>query len=428
MVIHRRPVFSVILVVALLVSTLALQVPVRADNQADDAGQSFGLYAASYEDPLMPLDPDTLADIEGGEPLGVAGITRDVLVSADGSTMVQIEHDMLTTIVVSDGIGGRERLRFQPGRSVSGQHISRDGTRLLTVGPMGCNPSGCSTAQWSVFDTRDGRLVINLEGDKHGYGPRSWVDPDAKRLYQLTYHRGDDSEGPWPIQIVAFDLTTGTEAGRLAVPGVLGGNWWTRSVDGALVGDVLTPAIALSPDGRRLAVVDAETDRLTMIDAGTMTVEGTRSLARAEGVWHRFLTWLGIAPQTAEAKVSAGRWLDAVFAPDGNHLYLWGTESSVGDSIEDAEVHGFGLMLVDVESGEIRGEALEGMMVQSVVSTPDNRTLYLTGTESPRSGHYSGVERLWRLDNHSLEMLAEREFQAFFQIAVLPLKPPMEAP
>jgi hypothetical protein len=428
MVIHRRPVFSVILVVALLVSTLVLQVPVRAEDQTDDASRAFGLYAASSEDPYMPLDPDTLADIEGGRPLGVAGITRDVLVSADGSTMVQIEHENLTTIVVSDGVGGRERLRFQPGRSVYGQHISRDGTRLVTVGPMSCNPSGCSTAKWSVFDTRDGRLITSVEGDEHGYGLRSWVDPDAERLYQLTYDRGDESEGPWPIQIVAFDLTTGTEAGRLTVPGVLGGNWWTRSVDGALVGDVLMPAIALSPDGSRLAVVDAETDQLTMIDAATMTVEGTRSLARTEGMRHRFLTWLGIAPQTAEAKVSAGRWLDAVFAPSGDHLYLWGTESDIGDSIEDTEVHGLGLMLVDVESGEILGEALEGMMVQSVVSAPDDRTFYLTGTESPRSGHYSGVERLWRLDNQSLETLAERELQAFSQIAVLPPKLPMEGP
>ncbi|MDQ3513888.1 MAG: hypothetical protein M3462_09530 [Chloroflexota bacterium] len=350
------------------------------------------------------------------------------MIRQDGSTMVQVEHGDQTTIAVSDGVGGAERLRFPPDRPVHDQHLSRDGSRLVTVGTMSCDPSGCTAAEWTVFDTGDGHVISRVEGDTHGYGSDSLVDPEARRLYQLIPIRGDEAEGPWPVAIVAFDLTTGKEIQRLAVPGVRGGNWWTRSVDDVLVGDQITPAVALSPDGAHLAVVDAETDQLTMIAAATMTVEGTQQLARAESLGHRVLGWLGIMPQTAEAKVTAGRWLDATFAADGEHLYLWGTESELGDSVEDIEMNGLGVMLVHVESGEILVEALGGMMVQAVVPAPDDDTVYLRGMSTPRGGRFSGIEHLWRLDSQSLKTLAERDYRAYFEIAVLPLALPVAAP
>ena len=424
MIVRRRSGFPVVLALALLVPSLAAYVPVRAGDRERADARPFALYAASVEDPtvpLVPLDPETLADLAGGEPLALTGFVPDVLVSADGSTMVHVEHEGRTTIVVSDGVGGTERLRFQPGQPGFGQHLSHDGRRFVTMGPLACSPDGCGTVRWSVFDTGDGRVITTVEGDAHGE-MGSLVDPGVERLYQLTYDRrdGNDDVGPWPVEVVAFDLTTGEEVGRLAVLGVLGGSWWTRSIDGVPVGDRLTPAIALSPDGARLLVVDAATDQLTTIDAATMRVEGTRALSRPKGVAHRALRWLGIAPRTAVAKVSAGRWLDATFAPDGQHLYLWGAETDVGTAVDDIETTGLGIMRVHVESGEVRDEAPGGMMIQEVVPAPDD-TVYLHGSDPPRGGRYSGAEHLLRLDSQSLETLAEREYRSSFTIAVLPL-------
>lgn len=418
---------SFAIVLALLLASFAFQPGVRAGDKESPGASGFALYSSNFEGPYIELDPETLADVEGHGLSDVIGMTPDVLLSADGSTMVEIEHGNQTTIVISDGIDGRERLRFEPGRPVSGQAISQDGSRVVTVNwGMACDPSDCTAPEWSVFDTADGRQISRFKGSDQGYGPIARVDASAERLYQLTYLQEDEPEGPWPIEIVAFDLTSGTGAGRLAVPGLRGGNWWTRSVQGVLIGDQLMPALAISPDGDRLAMVGAETDRLITIDTATMTVANTQALVHSASVGQRVLGWLGIAPQTASAKLTAGRWLHATFAPDGEHLYLWGMQTEIGDTMEDSEYRGLGLQLIDVTTGEIVTEALDGMVVESVVPAPDNETVYVSGMEAPRDGYYSGATHLWRLESGTLETLAERQLNYTGRLAVVPLPLPVE--
>lgn len=253
---HRLSSFAIVL--ALVLASAAFQPSVRAGEKDSADTSGFALYSSNAEGPYIALDPETLADVAGHGLSDVIGMTPDVHLSADGSTMAEVEHGNQTTVVISDGIDGPERLQFQPGRPVAGYAISADGSRLVTVNwGMACDPSGCTPPEWTVFDTGDGQEISRFKGSIQGYGPIAWLDAGAERLYQLTYLRGDDDEGPWPVEIIAFDLTTGTEAGRLAVPGLRGGNWWTRSIDGVLVGDQLIPALAISPDGDRLAVVDA---------------------------------------------------------------------------------------------------------------------------------------------------------------------------
>ena len=423
MVVRSRPLFSVTLALALLVSSLAVRAPVEAGDQAAAGGQPYAVYTAPGEQQYVRLDPATLAELDDSQMLEFETAFPSWLVSADGSTMVLSEDQNRGTIIVSDGFEGRERLRIE----TTGVHgllsLSRDGTRLVARGSTACVALGCVEPAWTVFDLRTGRVVSWITGDPGGFG-EVLVDGEAARLYQPVFLDDEEPNGPWPLQIIAYDLTSGAEVARLAVPGVRGGMWGADWVEDVPVFNQHDPALALSPDGDRLAVIDPATEQLTMIETATLTVETTRSLSHAEGIGQRFWQWLGIAPRTAEAKLMVGRQLEAVFAPDGDHLYLWGSEGSIGDTAEEADRVGLGLRLIDVPSGLIVAEAMEGIALNSVLPSPDRDSVYVSGYTDP--SYLAMAEtpyELRRLDGQTLETLAKRELVQFSRLEVVPTGP-----
>jgi hypothetical protein len=332
------------------------------------------------------------------------------------------------TIVVYDGLGGPERLRFEAPAAVVAPRLSGDGSRLVTGIPLFGSPSGITRETWYVFDTRDGGQISTVQEDgpdpKPGGLPSSLIDPAAERLYRSAV--GGEGDGPWPLQIVAHDLTTGAEIGRLILPDVRAGERYDRWIDQVPIADVLTPAVALSPDGTRIAVVDAEADELTLLDAATLTVERAVEIARPRGLGVRVLTWLGLAPRSASAKSMDGRILWAIFSPDGTRLYVYGFEGAVGDDLDTATKHGLGLTAIEVTSGEIVASGLDGQELFDVLPTPDGESLYVIGPTVPwamSSGEPS--YRLARLDAATLQTLAEREFPRSAWIVLTPASAPV---
>jgi hypothetical protein len=394
------------------VALLAASVPAAASSPVSSPGvAAIELYGAPDGLPYEALDPLTLADLPGAPPLDFGIAYPDWAISADGSTVVLVLEQR--TIVVRDGLAGAERLRFDAPAAVTWARLSRDGSRLVLSIPRFGSPSGITPEEWYVFDTRDGRLIAAVAGNEPGIVPGGFpsglIDPAAARLYR--FEAGGDGSGPWPLEIVAHDLTTGDETGRLTLPEVRAGARYTRSIDQVPVGDVLTPAVAVSPDGARLAVVSAESETLTLVDAATLTVERAVAIAEPDGLGRRVLTWLGLALRTASAKYMDGRVLWATFSPDGRHLYVYGFEGEVGDGADEATERGLGLTAVEVASGEIVGTALEGQVIGDVLPAPDGQSLYVNGptvpwTMAPGEPSY----RLSRLAAPNLETLAEREF------------------
>lgn len=182
------------------------------------------------------------------------------------------------------------------------------------------------------------------------------------------------------------------------------------------------PAVALSPDGATIAVVDAAMDRLTLIDSATLNIVATRDIHERQSLGSRLLAWLGIAPQTAHAKASEGRLLSAAFSADGEHLYLSGNEIDVGDTMEDITGDGFGITRIDVSNGEITGHALRGADVVEVIPSPDGRSVYALAPSAPWWGVEEGQiaeDVLYRLDAEALEPLAERTFATWPSIRLL---------
>lgn len=420
MAVRSRPVFSVTLVLALLLSGLAVQAPVGAEHRASNQGQPFAVYTAPGEQQYVRLDPATLSQMDDSEMLEFETAFPSWLVSEDGSTMVLAEDPEQGSIGVFDGLNGPERLRIDGSGTWGPRALSADGSRLVSFGSTSCVAPTCVTPAWTVFNTQTGSVISRISGEVGGFG-EPLVDRTADHLYQLTYDDGDDLIGPWPLQIIAYDLTTGSEIGRLKLPEVLGGMWGADWVEEIPVLNQDSPAVALSPDGGTLAVVDPTTEQLTLIETATLTVSSTRALSSAEGIGQRFWQWLGIAPRTVEAKFMIGRQLEAVFAPDGDHLYLWGTEGSIGETAEKAERLGLGVRLIDIESGLIIAGALEGMALNSVLPTPNGDSIYVSGFTDPSFAAPAATPyELRRLDGQSLETRAEREMVQFSRLVIVP--------
>jgi len=422
--IRRSPVLHLAIVAALLAGVLPGLVLGRVQ-----AKEEFGLPAAelnvanaSSATQLDALDAGTL-DPRPDRPavrLGSAVNEAVPVLSEDGSTFVLSGND--GTIVVRDGLMGPERLRFFPDGTVGELALSRDGRRLVATVVADYSSANLKLPAWKVFDTADGRLLATVENDESGDPWEEWVvDAGAQRLYRLAYAdgvaAGAQGAGPYPTVLIANDLVTGAEVGRLDLPGVRAG-WWQSEETVAIGGgqepltEALLPAVAVSHDGRRLAIVHADEDALTVVDTERLAIEATQTLARSASVLHRLVALLPLVPQSASAKTLEGTMLQAVFAPDGRHLYVFGVTSGVesGEPI----FHGLGLRVVDVESGEVEAVAFDGMPIERVVPSPDGGSLYVAGPALDSADAESDTAMvpylIWRVDAETLEVVAERSF------------------
>jgi DNA-binding beta-propeller fold protein YncE len=168
--------------------------------------------------------------------------------------------------------------------------------------------------------------------------------------------------------------------GRLPFPDLHAGWWLTnRQVQGETVVRHWDPGIALTPDGRQIALVDGVSHQLTVIDAATLRLVRRVPLLERRGLLAQFGSWLGFLPETAEAKGMGtdGVSLDAWFSLDGQRLYLTGTTGRVtrGNSLRTTDL---GLRVVDVSSGTIVATRFRGQNPLDVILSPDGRSLYVT--------------------------------------------------
>lgn len=428
----RQPRVSALLVLAVLLIAApgALAMPKPPDLPA--ASPSFALYVTPFLGTgYTPLDPATLADLPGASPVTFTGVAPQLLLSADGATAVLIRRTAAepVTVDIQNGINGPERLHFTIGTNAGMALLSREGTRLAISTYV-----SSMEQRWRVFDTHTGRLVATVTCTGQTSTPYlDAISPDGQLLYHPFYETGTARqpsramnqvplarakraapEPPWQLWIGAWDATSGKKIAQITIPGVTAGTWPDGAIDGDPVAHVVQPAVALSPDGTRLAVVDAAGTRVTLLDARTLRVTGSHALHRPASAAHRFLGWIGLAPRVAEAKFMVGDQLSAVFASDGQHLYLTGTETSVDAARKTTTGKALGVRRINVNTGAITATGLSGSQMQTMIAAPDGRSLYVSGPASPWWVSQSGQETwvLRRLDATTLRPLAERTMPA----------------
>lgn len=394
---------------------------------------TFYLNAWTEDNPenrLVPLDPETLDDRLNRRTMELGRTWR---LSPDGSTLVNVEYrrgnipdleppqlepDDLWLVVV-DLQTGIERFRFHPPATVFPRALSQDGSRLL-LAPLG----EAEPADWTIVDTSNGRQMARVKDDGRSCGKVLFDPALRQRLYCQVEPALTDSLKQEPIRIIAYDVSRGVKAGELELPGVLaGGRWESDQIRGNRPTRLfLDPAIAMSPDGQRLAVVHAEADKITLIDAPNLSVEKTLSLERPKNLWD----WLGFAATVVHAKSEMqGTIRHATFSLDGQTLYVFSQEVWIVSEDAPAER---GLWLVDLEKGSIVAEALPEYQIQWVRPAPDG-TVFVFGTTDERLLPYeirsTSPSMLWRLDGLTLEILSGRKFTGYRrgQLVISPSTP-----
>jgi plastocyanin/DNA-binding beta-propeller fold protein YncE len=400
----------ILILLGLVAASLPNLSQVRAFPEEEFGLPAAALYVAdsSPANALTPLDPATLAPL-ADRPEVSTGSSFPPVLSADGSTVAIVGTD--GGIVVRDGLYGPERLRIDPQAEIGNIALSADGRRLVAEVIADSSAAHLQTPAWKLFDTGNGRLIAAVENAESGilWGALA-IDPNTLRLYRLAYDDpsefGVHTDGPFPSRLIVDDLSTGAEIGRIELPDVLAGFW--QGVETVAAGDgeeplmkQMLPGLALSPDGRSLAIAHADRDALTVIDTEQLAVVRTVDVGRSASFWRRFATELSFAPAPASAKALEGTMIQAVFSPDGRHIYVFGVTSRMEGTMPTFE--GLGLRVVDVESGRVTAEALPDEIIDRVQPSPDGGSLYVAG---PGGG--AGYA-LRRVDAATLDVLAERE-------------------
>jgi hypothetical protein len=420
------------------IAVLLLVLAVPTGSIVAKEAAAYDLYATTEQGGgFIPIDPLSLAPLAGKPPFAAGVDYPQVAVSTDGSTVVSIDPSqgpLDARITVRDGVLGNVRTRITTQNAVYNPRLSADGSRLVVEPTVTCGPSGCDARTLYTYDTRSGTLVSKAVVD---LGDPVWPDmfhPSGHRIYMPFYERLEPPDGgpatpaaapaavpgPWPLQIAVFDLDSGEEVDRVTVPDVMAGSWQLSATVQAYVGAHELPAIALSPDGSRIAVVDARSDRLTVLETATMEPVATLAIHEREGLASRLLGWLGLMPQPVSAKVSEGTQLAATFAADGQSLYLTGSTITVGETYEQIEGEGRGLTRIDLESGEIIARSLEGYEMQAIIAAPDGRSVYAVLTNPPWwEGSQAPRYVLARHDAVTLEPLTKRAFDNWIQVLLV---------
>lgn len=408
---------SLILIASILVlpnSTRAL--PTTSSPDASPSAP-FALYAQiGSAQGFLQLDPTTLTDLPNETPPTFYDLYNQAW-SADGSVYITLENQK--TIVVQDGPSGTEQRRFDAPEIIYLSRLSQDGSRLVVSASWECYDTSCDPPRHYTYDTRDGHLISKINGTGNEY-LFPLIDRDAHILYAVSVDRDGQDEGSWPLSVTAYNLESGTKRDTITLPDILLTQKPTTMDDQVPIIASYTPAVTLSADGSRLAAIDAEGQTMTVVETASLTVT-SHPLHQTESTLSRLARWVGVLPTTAEAKYMAGRFTSANFSPDSNFLYLWSIEGSFDDETGEPTGQGYGLTLVDVETGEIKSQAFAKHFIQDLKLAPDGLSLYVTETATLPWGTAGETPyTLYRLDPQTLEPLAERAFPSYVWIDLLP--------
>jgi hypothetical protein len=389
-----------------------------------------------------PLDPLTLEDMPGAEHLSWQGATvgntasqpdsyPEFALSADGSTYVYL-HTSDRAVEIYNGWDGPLRHSIPLTTQPFIANLSQDGRYLtLEEGMTGCDPTGCGPRILHTYDTITGELVSTITATDRNQGWPNMFAPDGTRLYAPVYAipgnaLATQSPGPWPLAIVSYDLLIGEETTRLPVPPVVGGSWPGNPIDGMYVGLHEDPALALSPDGSSIALIDSGMETLVTIDTGNMSIRSVQSINQPTSLFTDVLTWLGVNPRTAEAKAGEGRTLNARWSADGQSLFVTAYETTLNESTASISGSGFGLTRIDASTGDILAHALDGQNIDgyTLLVAPDGTSLYAMAETIPwwRRGAEETQYVIYRLDPESLDILAERNFATWLQLKLLAIE------
>lgn len=361
---------------------------------------------------LSPLDPTTLATAAIGPHLTIGGqrqpAPQQVVASADGNTLAAIStrltvsgpvHARDITIRIIDAWSGTPRVAFHPPVPLTVEGLSADGSQLFgyTAGSRG------RSTEWYVLNAANGRTLGKFE--VAGCCSRVLDDSATHRLYVLrSTVMNRPNQMPQPPTLAAYDLTSGREVASTRLNGIVAGSGVVT--EGARAPEILDwqPGVALSPDGRQLAVFDGNSQTLLLMTTDHLKIVDTEHVVPPSSLLDHLGNLLGLLPETALAKEWIGTTVDLQFSPDGRSLYASGREGRVTGGVWS--MHGLGLERIDVASGQIAAQALPNQWVTNLSVAPDGSALYTLNPSNPAGG---SPTTLRRLDALTLQTMTSRQ-------------------
>jgi WD40 repeat protein len=402
-------------------------------KEGEPAGAAYSLLVpAPYNTgELVRLDPTTLQTMAPRyfmhlTPGRNRAVEPTLIASDDGSTLatVTIRYPFESqppakdvTIRVYDRAGSPLAIFHPAVRTVPFDfQLSPDGSLLYVVG---MDAAGNFTG-WFELNARSGRVVFKLPTSV--LGPccnSSLVDAAHGELYGSRII-APQSSGFGSLQLSAYDLASGKMTRSVDLQDVLTGYWNLDSSNASPKMGEFSPGIALSPDGRTLAVLGANDDILRLIDTSTLHVTQSHLLVSASTSSNFLGTiagWLGLAPTIASAKSIQGTFLSMRYSPDGNLLYVTGTKASIGS---DGGVvwTGLGLCVVEATTGRVIATTLENQSVDWIGSSPDGNAIYTLST-SMSDPSPTPLKTLSRYDLTTRTLTAQRAFD-WPQLLIVP--------
>lgn len=285
---------------------------------------------------VRPVDPVTLADVPGTQPISLENNYTAAL-SSDGRTFAAItwpKNQManrggaLHVIDLARWADQTTAVTFED--YVRQLLFDADGRRLYWVrpGPMTAEPAlnaDPGVYRYDLVSATLSRVVplpanflpefagVGIAGDRMAIVGSTIGEPSSSRaaeVYVVDLAKGE--------LVVRFELA-GIRAGQVRQPGA--GIDDLRNVRPALGWDL--------PRGR-LYVVDADDDRVAVIDLAAAAVRGPVAIRPRLSLLDRLLALLS---PPAEAKMQSSSDRRAVVSPDGRRLYLSGFRSDFVGSL-----------------------------------------------------------------------------------------------
>ena len=442
----RRPLaaLGMVALLAITVGSVLLTILPMRSSIGDDPDPGYVILAASQDrGQVTALNQLTLQD----EPLGgVAAVGTPSFAPADlqerartnatywyayrgGEALLRVDtSDNRRHIATRDGITGKRLAEIDIGTPVFALGLSDDGRYLVfttfTEPPI----------EWFVVDPTDGRLIATMSSREQTvtYPWSAYLDPVGRRLYRLVPQEDGPrftaqtarSPGPFSVVLVGYDITTGKEIGRLPLPHQRLGSWPTgeRAPWGGAVQASWTSDLAVSGHGKRLALFDPRGERITLIDAGTLTiaeeitVDASIRSAMATPIKAATPASVGLRPYFKRGFFARFSWT-AAFSVDGQSLYVAGLETALVAG--QSAARDLGLHRIDLATGKVTASATGSATSGGVQVTSE--AIYAYGPRLVDLGPNGLSEGsiLRRLDPESLTERAARLQPAGAQFIIL---------
>jgi hypothetical protein len=378
---------------------------------------SLYMVEPQYGRVLEPINGVTLADDIHMPGIQLGGVSQyqtpytnppDMIESPHGKAMAiltngcpgcSIVHAKYITIRIVSLVGEGQIARFHPAVPIVPSFVVDDGK---IVGGFGY---GGHSSTFYLMSTRRGTVKGSVILPDLCCGI-TLFDSASKRLYAT----GATSQHT--LTIGSFSAVNGDQLGSLTLSDVPAGSWDVQSKSaGGSVLQVHDPGIAISPDGKHIAVLDDQNHRLTIVDTSSMKIASTLVLSRPQNWLERVGSFLGIVPQAALAKgLFESYLLEMRYSRDGQSLYVSGGNTASGANGQYAR-HDIGVERIDVTTGQITGHVLEGTAFSWWAEAADGSEIYTLSAADPNTDLCPCTLRAH--DPVTLQTTAQRTFDGY---------------